>query len=86
MKHVPVRVGRWNGTLCVLGVVQELSRLEAVVLVVVAGRFVEKGVVIETSSLTEGCSREGHIVVSTRCSLAVPSTRRGGTARRVARC
>lgn len=44
-----------------------MSGLKVVLMAVLTRRFVEKGVVIEASSLTEGRARERH----QRCSLAV---------------
>lgn len=59
--HIPVRVGGRDVALCGLWVVYELSGLKVVLVVVLTRRFVEEGVVIETSALTEGCACERHV-------------------------
>ena len=77
--YVPVRVGGGNGAL-VLWIMYEVSGLEVVLCVVLAGGFAEKCVVIETSALTERCAGERHAALTLwpRCVVAA---RRGGWSR-----
>ena len=62
--YIPVRVGRRNVALCGLLAVYKVSGLEVVLVVVLTGRFVEEGVVIETSALTERGARERHVLLT----------------------